>query len=45
MRGRSFQFFELLGRSMHFDTGKIGHLQHFLQERADRDCRAAPLKI
>jgi len=35
MRERSFQFIELLGRPMHFDTGEISHLQHFLQQRAD----------
>jgi hypothetical protein len=33
MRERSFQFFELLGRARHFDTGEISHLQHFLQQR------------
>lgn len=35
MRERSFQFFELLWRPMHFDTGQTRHLQHFLQQRAD----------
>jgi len=35
MRERSFQFFELLGPPMHFDTGQTRHLQHFLQQRAD----------
>ena len=35
MLERSFQLFELLGRPMHFDTGEISHLQHFLQRRAD----------
>ena len=35
MRQRTFQFFELVLRAVHFDAHEVGQLEHFRQQRAD----------